>query len=73
MNMSDLDNRAAVSVPEAGELLGICRRSAYNAARRGDIPTITVGRRQLVPVPALLRLLGHEASSPSVEPVAVSL
>ena len=72
MNMTDLQDRATVTVPEAGDLLGICSRSAYNAARRGDLPTITVGRRQLVPVPALLRLLGHESTSPAVSVPAPS-
>src|SRR5277367_2389463 len=28
-----------LSVPEAGERLGICRNSAYAAAKRGEIPT----------------------------------
>lgn len=65
MNLTELQTRATVTVPEAGAVLGICTRSAYNAARRGDLPTITVGRRTLVPVQPLLRLLGHEPASPA--------
>lgn len=46
-----------VSVPEAGKWLGIGRNSSYEAARRGDIPTIRIGRLIRVPVAALARKL----------------
>ena len=46
-----------MSVPEAGKLLGLSRGSAYQAARRGDLPTLRVGRRLLVPTDALRALL----------------
>lgn len=55
--MTDVRNRATISVPEAGEVLGIGREAAYNAARRGDLPTIRIGRRLLVPTEALLDML----------------
>jgi excisionase family DNA binding protein len=47
----------AVSVPEAGRPLGLGRNSAYEAAAKGDIPTIRIGGRILVPRKALDRLL----------------
>lgn len=43
-----------------GEMLGISRRSAYRAVARGDLPTLRLGRRILVPTPRLLALLGAE-------------
>ena len=46
-----------VSVPEAGKWLGIGRNDAYEAARRGEIPTIKIGRLLRVPVVALERKL----------------
>jgi hypothetical protein len=47
-----------VSVPEAGRRwLGIGRNASYEAARRGDIPTIRIGRLLRVPVVALERKL----------------
>ena len=49
-----------ISVEEAGELLGISRRSAYRAAARGQLPTLRIGRRLLVPTQRLLDLLGLE-------------
>jgi len=50
-------DRATISVPEAGRRLGIGRNSAYEAARRGTIPAIRIGKLLRVPVAALDRLL----------------
>ena len=47
-----------ISVERAGQLLGISRRAAYRAVSRGQIPTLKVGRRLLVPTQRLLDLLG---------------
>ncbi|MFE3109051.1 hypothetical protein ACFXKJ_19330 [Kitasatospora indigofera] len=52
-------------VPEAGRLLGLQKAASYNAARRGDIPTISVGRRLLVPTAKLRALLGIDAVAPT--------
>jgi excisionase family DNA binding protein len=46
-----------LSVPEAGKWLGIGRNAAYEAARRGEIPTVRIGRLLRVPVVALERKL----------------
>ena len=46
-----------LTVERAAELLGIGRSAAYEAARRGELPTIRIGRRVLVPRAALLRLV----------------
>jgi excisionase family DNA binding protein len=46
-----------VSVIEAGRWLGLGRNASYEAARRGDIPTIRIGRLIRVPVVALERKL----------------
>ena len=56
-----LDGRLAVDVPEAGALLGLSRNSAYAAAQNGQLPTLRVGRRLIVPVSALLELLNVES------------
>jgi excisionase family DNA binding protein len=43
-----------LSVPEAGaKYFGLSRNGAYDAAKRGEIPTIKVGRLLKVPVRAL--------------------
>jgi hypothetical protein len=47
-----------LSVPEAGKrYYGLSRNSAYEAAKRGDIPTIEIGRLKRVPVKAMDRKL----------------
>ena len=48
-----------LSVPEAGKrYYGLSRNASYEAARRGDIPTIKVGPKLLrVPVRAMERKL----------------
>lgn len=51
------DQRLTVSVEEAGRLLGISRGLAYLLVNRGDIPSIRLGRRIVVPRRALDRLL----------------
>jgi excisionase family DNA binding protein len=51
------DDRDVFTIEEAGHILGLSRPSAYAAARNGDIPTIRIGRRLIVPRCALERLL----------------
>ncbi len=48
--------------PDAANVLGIGRDAAYLAARNGELPTLRMGRRILVPVPKLLALLGADAA-----------
>jgi excisionase family DNA binding protein len=49
--------RLTYTVEEAGRLLGICRNNAYQLARAGQIPTLRLGRRLLVPKAAFDRLI----------------
>jgi excisionase family DNA binding protein len=51
-----------VSIPETARLLGISKNLAYEAAARGEIPTVKIGRRVLVPRAALQQLFGAEAA-----------
>jgi excisionase family DNA binding protein len=54
------DGFSVFTVEEAGcKILRLSRESAYAAAGKGDLPTIRVGRRLLVPRAALERLLGN--------------
>lgn len=57
-HLESIEGRATISVEESAKLLGIGRTAAYEAARRGELPTRRLGRRLLVPVPALLEWLG---------------
>jgi excisionase family DNA binding protein len=49
--------RLTLSVEEAGELLGISRGLAYELGRKGDIPSLRLGRRLVVPRAALQAML----------------
>jgi excisionase family DNA binding protein len=54
----DWRERVTVRVPECAEILDISRTTAYDAARAGDIPTVKIGGRLLVPVAGLKKKLG---------------
>jgi len=58
IGLDDIEARVALSVEEVASLLGLGRTAAYEAARRGEIPSRRLGRRVIVPVPALLEWLG---------------
>ena len=45
------------TIRESATVLGIARGSAYAAVKSGDLPTIRLGRRLLVPTAALRRML----------------
>jgi excisionase family DNA binding protein len=54
-----MTERLTYTIEETARLLGIGRGTAYAAARAGDLPTVRLGRRLLVPRAALLELLGE--------------
>jgi hypothetical protein len=45
------------TVEIAGSILGLSRTQAYEAVKRGDLETFTIGRRIVVPVAPLLHKL----------------
>ena len=51
--------RRTVNIREAAKILGIGRDQAYMAARLGQLPVIRIGKRLLVSVPALERMLAE--------------
>ncbi len=63
--------RLTVSVEESAQMLGISRAFAYELVRKNEIPSIKLGRRLVVPLAALLRLLQTpDADDPIVDLVA---
>lgn len=54
---TDRVTKLTVRVDEAAALLEIGRTLAYEAIRRGQIPCVRVGRRVLVPLAAIEKLL----------------
>jgi excisionase family DNA binding protein len=51
------DKRLVYDVPEAGEMLGLTRNASYEAAKRGDFPTIRIGKLIRVPKAAFHQML----------------
>jgi excisionase family DNA binding protein len=58
--------RLTMSVEEASSALGISRSLAYELVRRGEIPSLRLGRRIVVPVRALDDLVEVGPSRQSV-------
>ena len=63
ITLDDLDDRVTLTIGETASLLGLGRTATYEAARRGQIPSRRLGRRLVVPVPALLEWLSSGADS----------
>ena len=58
MRKTRTPNTETLSVPQAGaRYFGLSRNASYEAARRGDLPTIDVGRLKRVPVRTMERKL----------------
>ena len=54
-------DREVFTVDEAGEILGLSRASAFAAVSRGEIPSIRVGKRLIIPRRPLEKMLTGEA------------
>jgi len=56
---------ATMTVSEAARIIGISRSAGYRAVHKGEIPTIRIGGRLLVPTAKLRELLGmsHTATN----------
>lgn len=53
----------AVSIEQAAEMLGVSRAFAFRLAARGELPTVRLGRRLLVPLSSL-----EEVLTPDTDP-----
>lgn len=58
MNIDELKGKPTLTVTEAAEVLGVSRDSAYAAVRTGDIPSLRLGSRIVIPTAKLLDMLG---------------
>lgn len=60
--------RLAIAVEEAAHLLGISRSLAYELCARGELPTIRLGRRLVVPKRALYEMIENVEANWSTPP-----
>jgi excisionase family DNA binding protein len=56
--MTTNQRRLTVTVEEAGALLGVGRSTAYELVRSGEIPSIRLRRRIVVPIARFAAVLG---------------
>jgi excisionase family DNA binding protein len=56
----DIPEVAPMSVSAAAALTGISPAAFYRAIHKGELPSVRVGRRLLVPIAKLYELLGLE-------------
>ena len=58
MNHELPENPPVMTIPDAGKIyFDVGRSASYEAARRGEIPTVRIGRKLFVPVVAIERML----------------
>jgi excisionase family DNA binding protein len=53
--------RVTMTVVEAARRLGIGRNQAYEAARRGELPVLRIGKRMVVPVAAFEQMIAVQS------------
>nr|WP_300144301.1 helix-turn-helix domain-containing protein [Propionicimonas sp.] len=52
-------DKATLTVPEMGAVLGIGRNAAYQLVREGRVRSLHIGRRIIIPSSAVRELLGE--------------
>jgi hypothetical protein len=65
-------SKLAITIPEAGKLIGLNKSASYAAAKRKDIPTVKIGRFLMVPVADLERKFGKTEPVAAIDPEALA-
>jgi excisionase family DNA binding protein len=65
--MFEMPDEVVFTVPEAAQILRVSPNTLRRGIEREEVPVIRVGRRMLIPRPALERLLGLQAEPRWVE------
>ena len=68
MTSPDPASQPTLTVEQTGEFLGISRAAAYEGVRSGEIPSVRIGRRIVVPTAAIRRLLQLDPAPPPDDP-----
>jgi excisionase family DNA binding protein len=55
--------RRTYRIEEVAKMLGISRAAAYNAAARGDFPSIRIGKRIVVPRGGVEKLIADSGEA----------
>lgn len=57
MDTQQQEERLTLTVNEVAHLLGLSRGTTYEAVRTGQIPSIRIGQRVIIPRVALIKML----------------
>jgi excisionase family DNA binding protein len=60
------DDRWAVSIPEVARRLDISRATAYRLVANGDLPSIRLGRRRVVPIAVISKTITPAGAAEAV-------
>lgn len=58
-----MEDRIAISVEEAAHMVGLSRAAFYPLVMAGDVPSVKVGSRRLVPVEALREWMDRQLAA----------
>lgn len=64
LTVEDLRRRPTITVREYAAFIGVSKDTAYEAAARGELRVLHLGRRVLVPTAPVLASLGLAAAGP---------
>ena len=67
LTVDDLRRRPTITVREYAAFIGVSKDTAYEAAARGELRVLHIGRRVLVPTAPVLESLGLDAGTPDGE------
>ena len=60
LSIDDLRRRPTITVQEYAAFIGVSKDTAYEAAARGELRVLRLGRRVLIPTATILRDLGYD-------------
>lgn len=63
--LPDPEEQPTMRVPELAAALGLAESTVYDAIARGELPSIKIGRRLLIPTAGVRRKLELDAPEPA--------
>ena len=67
LTVADLRRRPTITIREYAAFVGVSKDTAYEAAARGELRVLHLGRRVLVPTAPVLESLGLDAAESEPE------
>ena len=64
LSVDELRRRPTITIREYAAFVGVSKDTAYEAAQRGELRCLHLGRRVLVPTAPVLESLGLDAGEP---------